>query len=335
MQPVSPRHSSPLPTFSAETTKTDRREKSPSPSSSSSSPAVDRQQATLQRARFLHLQEQGSRLASAEQNAQVQKAKAVLEEAVQIVKNMEPDPDENYMSAIYTLYQSTLPLALVKPDDQLLKEILYGECDAMGNTYGELLAPALIKYEMTLEHARKIPPHINIDNIPVSDFISYLEIEKNDLLAIPKQAVEILKGYARVCFFEKVFDTKIEFLRNIGDLMHSSNTRDGKKKINEERSYMEEFDKHVGDSQKWKTAIETNYESLLSLYKTQSIPLQVVPAPKGTKSRAFFEGVLPLHSLKDILSISLQRTLRQNLILLTDLTRHASPVVVHRLVAWP
>lgn len=320
MQPVSPRHSSPFPTFSAETTETDRREESPASSSASSSLVVDRQQATLQRVRFLHLQEQGNRLASAEQRAQFQKAKAVLEEAVQIVRDMEPDPDGRYMSAIHTLYQSTLPLELVKPDDQLLKETLYGTCDAIGNTYEELLAPALAKYEIALDHARKIPPHIHIDGIFVSDFISYVEIEKNDLLAIPKQAVEILKWYARICFFETVFDKNTEALRNIGNLKQhpSSNTVHGQMKITEEWWDIEKFNKHVGNSKKWKTAIEANYESLLPLYKTQSIPLQIVPVPKGTKAMLFFKVVIPLYSLKDVLSVSLQRTLRQNAILLRE-----------------
>jgi len=259
-------------------------------------------------------------LASAEQNAQFQKAKAVFDEAVKIVKTMEPDPDGSYMYDIHTLYQITLPLKLVKPDDQLVKKILYDTCDAVGNTYGELLAPALTKYEIALEHARKIPPHIDIDGTSVSDFISYLEIEKNALLAIPKQAVEILKGYARVCFFEKIFDAKDEFLSNINNLMRhpSSNTLDGKMKIKEERSEMEKFDKQRGDSSNWKTAIEANYESLLALYKTQSMPLQVAPAPKGIKAITFSEVVIPLFTLKDILSISLQRTLRQNLVLLIE-----------------
>lgn len=260
-------------------------------------------------------------MASAEQKAQFQEVKAVIKEVVQIVKNMEPDPDGSYMSAIHTLYNSTLPLELVKPDDRLLQKTLFGKCDALGKTYGELLAPALAKYEIALEQARKIPPHIDIDGILVSDFISCLETEKKDLLAIPNQAVEILKGYARVCFFEKVFNKKIEFLGNINNLMRqvSSNTIDGKIKIKEERLNMQKFNKHVDDPQKWKTAIDANYEHLLSLYKTQSIQLKTVPVPKGTKAKVF-KMVVPLYSLKDILSISLQRALRQNAILQREAT---------------
>lgn len=269
------------------------------------------------RERFFHLQERERRVASSEQIAQFQKAQAALEKARQSVSHIDPDPDGSYMSAIYTtIYNGTFPPDLLRPDDQVLKASLFGKCETIGKNYRELLSLALPGYEIAIEHARKIPQDTEINGAAVADFIADMEKEQSDLCMVKDQIVEIFTGYARACFFDSVFDQKIKLQMKNANIVQDTSLGKLEKeiKIMMVRLERDEWNKNMGEPQKWKYSIDGNYDRLLHIYNAAPNFLNIVPAPKGVKAITI-GSEFSLGSLRHVISASLQKLLRQNFIL--------------------
>jgi len=292
--------------------------------------AANQHRLTIGRERFLHLQERERRAASSEEIAQFQKVQAVLEEVRQSIKNIDPDPDDSYMSAIRTMHKDGLPPGVLNPEGQVLNASLFGKCETIGKAYRELLSIVLCRYETAMEEARKIPQDIKINGIAVSDFTAEVEKEQSDLRSASEQVVEIFKDFSRVCFADFIFSKKDELQIKIDEILKNRSLNPHEKKLETMMAVITEqrkWDNRIGDPQKWKDSITEIYDRLLPIYNPQSV-LNIVPTPKNLKVIQVNLNVeLPAHTLQQVISLSLQMLFRQKSILQK---MELVPVVVSR-----
>ncbi len=236
---------------------------------------------------------------------------AVLEEVRQSVKNIDPDPDGSYMSAIRTMRKDGLPPGLLNPEGQVLKSSLFGKCETIGKAYRELLSIVLCRYETAIEEARKIPQDIKINGIAVSDFTDEVKKEQSDLRSASEQVVEIFKDFSRVCFADFIFSKKIELQIKLDEILknHSLNPHEKKSGMMATLIEESEWDNRIGEPQKWKDSITEIYDRLFPIYNPQSV-LDIVPSPKDLKL-INLNGEFPAHTLQQVISVSLQMLFRQ------------------------